>query len=181
MFCYFQGGCVAPYSRGRHLFILTCIGGRCPGDSEYSTQTLTHGPQQEVDGGNTPLEQPTHGLGELGRRAGGGRWVSEAIWGSVWLSGAPRETELHCQRRTQIERKQERQRLEGSRLGRERDGWMEKEGWGSTETRGGISGKSDRKSERQKKRGTVSSVCVHTNIWTSELSFSSANHHRVKR
>lgn len=66
------------------LFNLTCIGGRRPGDSEYSTKTLTHGPQQEANGGNTPMEQPAH---ELGNGAGAGRWVPEAIWGSVWLSG----------------------------------------------------------------------------------------------
>lgn len=54
-------------------------------------------------------------------------------------------------------------------------------GMGSREMRGGISRQRDRMRDRQKKRGTVSSVCVHTNIWTSELSFSSANHQRVKR
>lgn len=38
----------------------------------------------------------------------------------------------------------------------------------------------ERETEKQKKRGAVSSVRVHINIWTTELSFSSADHHRVR-
>lgn len=82
--CYLRGGCVAPYGCGKHFIILTCVGGRCPGDSEYSTQTLTHGPQREVGGGNTQLEQPTRGpwgWESWEAEPGGRRWLSEAIWG----------------------------------------------------------------------------------------------------
>lgn len=72
-------------SKVRLLFILTCIGGGRPGDSKYSTQTLTHGPQQEADGGNTQMEQPTHrlwGWESSGRQVGvgGDPWIGLTIW-----------------------------------------------------------------------------------------------------
>lgn len=109
------------------------------------------------------------GMGELGRRAGGGRLVSETIWGSVWLIGAPRVTALHCQCRTQIERKRMRWRMEGSRVGRGRDRLNRERGMGSREMRGGIGRQRDRTRDRQTDRRREGlSVCTyqHMDQWT---------------
>lgn len=69
------------------------------------------------------MEEPTHELGELGGRAGGGRWVSEAIQGSVWLfrptGGQARQSVCGSQieRKQASERERERERGGGGEVG----------------------------------------------------------------
>ncbi len=127
------------------------------------------------------MEQPTHGL--LGWES----WAAELGGGERCLrrSGdrfdclGPQETEVHCQCGSHIERKQQRERVEGSQDW-EREGWVDGERvMEGAERREGLT---ERATEREKdrRREGLSHQCVYVNIWTSELSFSSANRHRVR-
>lgn len=135
-----------------------------------------------------PMEQTQRWSGpHTGRGAGGaGRqsWGRQAgVWGGLGVAltvRAPRETELRRQCGSQTEKqKREREGVGVPGLGeRGMDGWRKRDGGHREEGR-------DQQKERRKERKTeeertVSSVCVHVNIWPTQLSFSFANHHGVR-
>lgn len=153
------------YGKVRLLFILTCTWGGCPGDSEYSTQTLTHGPQQEADGENTQMDQPTHrlwGQESWGRQVGVGGDPKVVL--TIWARGRPSYTVSVYH--TQKERKPERERESGGGpwFGRAMDEWMD--GWREKEEWTTVGGVWERKTEDE--RDCLISVCTyqHMDHWT---------------
>lgn len=125
------------------MFILTCIGGRRPGDSEYSPQTLTHGPLQEAGAGSTAVvERPSllgggRGRGGAGRAGRAGRQSCRRQAGVLKaIRGLASTVRAHERPRctVSVDHKQKESRREGEREGggprvreRERDGQKERE------------------------------------------------------